>query len=112
MAEEILHTQRVIHRISGRRGRLFRPPYGKTNSTVNDIAARYGLHTVLWDVAADDYRKDVSGAQVAKSVLAGVRNGSIVLLHMHGDGSSACEALPEIIADSRARFELVKFRRD
>ena len=60
-------------------------------------------------MAADDYRKDVSGAQVAKSVLAGARNGSIVLLHMHGDGSAACEALPEIIAGLRGRgFELVK----
>lgn len=109
VAEEILRTQRVIHRISGRRGRLFRPPYGKTSSTVNDVAARYGLHTVLWDVAADDYRKEVSGTQVAKSVLAGARNGSIVLLHMHGDESAACEALPEIIAGLRVRgFELVK----
>ena len=107
--EEILRAQRAIYRISGRRGRLFRPPYGKTSSTVNDVAARYGLHTVLWDVAADDYRKDVSGAQVAKSVLAGAQNGSIVLLHMHGDGSAACEALPEIIAGLRGRgFELVK----
>ena len=77
--------------------------------TVNNIAARHGLHTVLWDVAADDYRKDRTGRQVTNSVLAGARNGSIVLLHMHGDGSAACEALPDIIAGLRGRgFELVK----
>ncbi len=108
IAGEIIRTQRAIHRLAGRQGRLFRPPFGKLDPVVKRVAAMNGLQTVLWDVAADDYRKDVTGEQVKRAVLGGVRNGSIILLHMHGDGSASCDALPSIITGLRERgFELV-----
>ncbi|MCU0844461.1 MAG: polysaccharide deacetylase family protein [Spirochaetes bacterium] len=108
VANEIMRAQRVIHRLTGRQGRLFRPPFGKIDPVVKQVVAMNGLQTILWDVAADDYRKDVTGEQVKRAVLGGVRNGSIILLHMHGNGSASCDALPSIISGLRSRgFELV-----
>ncbi len=108
VADEIMRAQRAIYALTGRQGRLFRPPFGKVDAVVKEVAARHGLYTVLWDVAADDYRREVTSEQVARAVLGGARNGSIVLLHMHGNGSASCEALPAIITGLRGRgFELV-----
>ncbi|HSV97204.1 MAG TPA: polysaccharide deacetylase family protein [Spirochaetota bacterium] len=108
VTEEILRAQSAIHRLTGRQGRLFRPPYGKVDPVVREAAARNGFHTVLWDVAADDYRNDVTPEQVTRAVLGGVRNGSIILLHMHGNKTASCVAVPAIISGLRNRgFELV-----
>ena len=55
ICEEITRTQIIMEKITGRSGVLFRPPFGKTDDRVAQIAADAGLRTVLWDVATDDY---------------------------------------------------------
>jgi len=78
--QQIASTKRAIEGASGRRVRLFRPPYGVRNATVDATARRLGLVEVLWTVDSAD-SLGANYAQIARNVLAAMRPGSIILMH-------------------------------
>lgn len=103
ICEEITRTQIIMEKITGRSGVLFRPPFGKTDDRVAQIAADAGLRTVLWDVATDDYAPGIRGEDIKRMVLTGVRSGSIVLLHMNGESKATGEVMPDIVAQLKKK---------
>ncbi|NBH09921.1 polysaccharide deacetylase family protein [Amycolatopsis sp. SID8362] len=76
---EISRTQQAIAAGGGGTPRLFRPPYGETNATVQAVASKYGLRQIIWDVDSQDW----NGASVDAIVAANARlqNGQIILMH-------------------------------
>ncbi|MFC9941712.1 polysaccharide deacetylase family protein [Streptomyces pratensis] len=76
---ELSRTQQAIAAAGGGTPKLFRPPYGETNSTVRSVAAKYGLTQVIWDVDSQDW----NGASTDAIVQANARltNGQIILMH-------------------------------
>lgn len=76
---EISRTQQAIANAGGGTPKLFRPPYGETNSTVQSVLARYGLTQIIWDVDSQDW----NGASVDAIVQANARltNGQVILMH-------------------------------
>ncbi|MFF4836049.1 polysaccharide deacetylase family protein [Streptomyces sp. NPDC001315] len=76
---EISRTQQAIANAGGGTPRLFRPPYGETNSTVKAVEAKYGLTEIIWDVDSQDW----NGASTDSIVQAAGRltNGQIILMH-------------------------------
>jgi peptidoglycan/xylan/chitin deacetylase (PgdA/CDA1 family) len=89
---EISRTQQAIAGAGGGTPRLFRPPYGETNATVQSIAAGYGLRQILWDVDSQDW----NGASTDAIVQANARltNGQIILMHEWSANTLA--AIPRI----------------
>jgi peptidoglycan/xylan/chitin deacetylase (PgdA/CDA1 family) len=89
---EISRTQQAIANAGGGTPKLFRPPYGETNSTVKSVEAKYGLTEVLWDVDSQDW----NGASTDSIVQAASRltNGQVMLMHDWSANSMA--ALPRI----------------
>jgi peptidoglycan/xylan/chitin deacetylase (PgdA/CDA1 family) len=105
---EIEWTQIVMYALTGRQSALYRPPYGEHDERVSRIAAEAGLTTVQFDVASGDPDPTVSKERLVRSVTAGVRNGSIIVMHVNGRGWKTAEALPEIIGALRRKgFSLV-----
>jgi peptidoglycan/xylan/chitin deacetylase (PgdA/CDA1 family) len=76
---EISRTQQAIANAGGGTPRLFRPPYGETNSTVQSIASRYGLRQIIWDVDSQDWNNASVDAIVAAN--ARLTNGQVILMH-------------------------------
>jgi len=76
---EISRTQQAIANAGGGTPRLFRPPYGETNSTVQSVASRYGLRQIIWDVDSQDWNNASVDAIVAAN--ARLTNGQIILMH-------------------------------
>jgi peptidoglycan/xylan/chitin deacetylase (PgdA/CDA1 family) len=76
---EVGRTQTAIADAGGGTPRLFRPPYGETNSTLKSVEAKYGLTEIIWDVDSQDW----NGAGVDAIVQANSRltNGQIILMH-------------------------------
>ncbi|TAL39448.1 MAG: polysaccharide deacetylase family protein [Spirochaetes bacterium] len=99
---EIGRVQDSLLRLTGYHAVLFRPPYGEFNDTVVGIARSLGMILVMWDVSPQDYQ-NLPGGQIARVVLDGATNGSIVLMHMRGDSTGTIEALPAIVDGLRAR---------
>ena len=80
-----------------------RPPYGATNTLVRRIIAARHQRQVLWSIDTQDWSRPGTGTIRARA-LAGVRAGSIVLLHDGGgDRSQTLAALPSILDELGAR---------
>jgi peptidoglycan/xylan/chitin deacetylase (PgdA/CDA1 family) len=80
--DELLRTERLIAPYLGDH-KLFRPPYGAHNSTVDKVVRELGYHIVLWSVDSEDWRAerkpsgwiDVSTSQIR------LRGHSVFLCH-------------------------------
>jgi peptidoglycan/xylan/chitin deacetylase (PgdA/CDA1 family) len=98
----------AIERVCGAWPRYFRAPHAFRNPWVSCIARSLGQTTVGWCLGVWD--SDRPGAEViAARVLAGIRPGSVVLLHdgdgsdLEGDRTQTAMALPDIIEGLWAR---------
>ncbi|MDQ0797639.1 peptidoglycan/xylan/chitin deacetylase (PgdA/CDA1 family) [Streptomyces sp. B1I3] len=79
MDSEVSRTQQAIANAGGGTPKLFRPPYGETNATLQGVTAKYGLTQIIWDVDSQDW----NGASTDAIVQANARltNGQIILMH-------------------------------
>ncbi|MER6133825.1 polysaccharide deacetylase family protein [Streptomyces sp. NPDC001815] len=89
---EISRTQQAIAAAGGGTPKLFRPPYGETNSTVKAVEARYGLTEILWNVDSQDWNGVGTDAIVQAAGRLG--NGQVIL--MHDWSANARAAIPRI----------------
>jgi peptidoglycan/xylan/chitin deacetylase (PgdA/CDA1 family) len=99
---EITRCADVLRRLTGSAGRWFRPS-GTVHATpaILDAAGRAGYATSLsYDVDPSDYA-DPGAAAVTARVLAAVRAGSIVSLHLGHLGT--VQAMPAILDGLRSR---------
>ncbi|WP_169983096.1 polysaccharide deacetylase family protein [Microbispora sp. H10836] len=96
---ELQRTQQAIQQATGSAPKLFRPPYGETNSTLKSVEQQLGLREIIWDVDSQDW----NGASTSAIVQAAGRlqNGQIIL--MHDQYSTTVQAIPQIAANLRSR---------
>jgi polysaccharide deacetylase family sporulation protein PdaB len=95
IVKELQMVKDDVRKITGHKINIFRPPYGRYNSRVLDIANELGYTMVLWqinsgDYGCDDYRK------IKQRILNNVRSGDIIL--MHSGVPATIEALPQILS--------------
>jgi peptidoglycan-N-acetylglucosamine deacetylase len=99
MNSEIGNTQQTLQQITGTAPKLFRPPYGETNSTLKSVEAQYGLTEIIWDVDSQDWNGASTSAIVAAN--AQLQNGQIIL--MHDWPANTVAAIPQIAAGLASR---------
>ena len=82
---------------------LYRPPYGILNSAALSIARQQRWRTLLWSHWGRDWEARATPESIAVLVSAGLRPGSVVLLHdaddygAPGSWRSTVAALPRIL---------------
>jgi peptidoglycan/xylan/chitin deacetylase (PgdA/CDA1 family) len=96
---EISRTQQAIANAGGGTPKLFRPPYGETNATLQAVEAKYGLTQIIWDVDSQDWNNASVDAIVAAN--ARLTNGQIIL--MHDWPANTVAAIPRIAQGLAAR---------
>ncbi len=99
MRSDLSQTNQAIQSATGSAPRLFRPPYGETNSTLQSVASSLGMIQVIWDVDSQDW----NGASVSQIVSnAGrLQAGQVILMH---DGiQNTRSAIPQIMANLASR---------
>src|SRR5690606_4552670 len=79
MESEISRTQQAIANGGGGTPKLFRPPYGETNSTLRSAEAKYGLTEVIWDVDSQDWNNASTDAIVQAA--SRLNDGQVILMH-------------------------------
>lgn len=89
---EISRTQQAIATAGGGTPKLFRPPYGETNSTVKAVATKYGLTEIIWNVDSQDWNGASTDAIVAAA--GRLTSGQVILMHDWSANSRA--AIPRI----------------
>ena len=103
--DEIEHTDAALRR-AGHAGPIhFRSPYGKKYAALPYHLATTGRTNVFWDVEPETFPEIARDAErIAAHVLAEVRPGSIVLLHMMGASrAESLRAVPAIVEGLHAR---------
>ncbi|WP_449062512.1 polysaccharide deacetylase family protein [Planomonospora algeriensis] len=96
---ELQRTQQAIQQATGTAPRLFRPPYGETNSTLRAVEQQLGLTEVLWDVDSQDWN-NASTFQIVQAA-GRLQNGQVIL--MHDNYASTIAAIPQIASNLRSR---------
>jgi peptidoglycan/xylan/chitin deacetylase (PgdA/CDA1 family) len=99
VAQQIMEGGAILSAFVGRPIDLFRPPHGRYDKRVLEIASAMGYRTVFWSDAPED-TKNISPALEVQRVLAQASPGGIVLLH--SGQYRTIEALPVIIDKLRA----------
>ncbi len=66
---------------TGTTPKLWRPPGGLTNASVNEQAAKAGLAGILWDVIPFDWINDSNTAASRQLLISQIKRGSVVLMH-------------------------------
>lgn len=100
LRSELLNTKREIERATREPVTLFRPPYGARDARTDRAVNRLGMVPIIWDVDT----RDSAGAgsdEIAANAEAGMRPGSIILMHDTYDRSLA--ALPRVLQAARRR---------
>ncbi|MFF3710803.1 polysaccharide deacetylase family protein [Streptomyces phaeochromogenes] len=96
---EISRTQQAIAAAGGGTPKLFRPPYGETNSTVKAVEAKYGLTEIIWDVDSQDWNG--AGTDAIVQAAGRLGNGQVILMHDWSANTRA--AIPRIAQGLTAR---------
>lgn len=79
-----------------------RPPHGFKSLRLVWLARREGWHLAAWSLDSRDYREADAG-RVAKTVLSGLRPGTVILLHDGPAQAVTAEALPLVLEGLMAR---------
>jgi peptidoglycan-N-acetylglucosamine deacetylase len=105
---EVGRTISLLTSLSGRSVTCTRPPDGRYDATTLDQLGPRNQTLVLYSADTRDWARPGVDTIVSRA-LAGLTNGSIILMHDGGgDRSQTVAALPQIIAAVRARgFTLV-----
>jgi peptidoglycan/xylan/chitin deacetylase (PgdA/CDA1 family) len=80
MAGELEETNKLIHDITGKRPKLFRPPYGVTNPNLAKAVKKVDMQSIGWSLRSfDTVAKDPK--ELLEQILLKVEGGDIILLH-------------------------------
>lgn len=91
LREEIIRTQEVIQKITGKRTNLLRPPHGRFDFFLRKVARELAHRIVMWSLDCRDYKGSIS----VEKITTHVGNGSILLFHDPSPGT--VKALPWIV---------------
>ena len=97
--DEMNRTNQAIQNAGSPKPTLYRPPYGETNSTIQQAAQALGLRLITWDVDSQDWN-NASTSSIVNAVNR-LQNGQVILMH---DGiANTNNALSQIANNLRSR---------
>jgi len=105
VASQLRRTDAIIRQWAGVEPRLFRPPYGKYNDTVLQVAKDLGYQVILWSTDSLDW-ESLTADQIVRNAAPGIAPGGIILMHSASGGpqevlTGTIRALPRIIRNAR-----------
>jgi peptidoglycan-N-acetylglucosamine deacetylase len=108
IVREFKNSQAEIRKVTGKKPRYFRPPFGEVDEHVAELAKKAGLVTIQYDIASGDPDPDLSPKRIVRVLLRDAQGGSIIVFHMNRNGVHTAEFLPKIIEGLRKKgFTLV-----
>jgi peptidoglycan/xylan/chitin deacetylase (PgdA/CDA1 family) len=81
IAGQFSRANDAITAATGRTPTLWRPAGGLSNDAVRQVAGRFGLAEILWDVIPFDWANDSNTAATRYMLMTQIKPGSVVLFH-------------------------------
>ena len=79
LRDDINKNQELIFSITGKKAKLFRPPFGVTNPPIAKALKNFNFHIIGWSLRSFDTIHEPE--KVIKKVTANVKAGDIILFH-------------------------------
>lgn len=98
--KELKENEEMIARLTGKRTRLFRPPFGEYNNTNIRAARKNGYEVIQWSVDSLDWQ-ELGVEAVVDRILKNAHPGAIILFH--NNAKYTPEALPVILKNLKAQ---------
>ncbi len=106
VTRELYDTDLAIHRVIGKRPRLFRPPYGVTNPMIARSLRRLNHTVVGWSIRSFDTIISDRGKLFSR-VTRSLKDGDIILFHDYSQ--AMIDILPDVIEHIRkSGLEIVR----
>jgi peptidoglycan/xylan/chitin deacetylase (PgdA/CDA1 family) len=100
---EIRHTNALLEKATGRKPKLFRPPYGMIDKRGAACLKELDMRIVYWGAVPEDWQ-GVGAARVVERVCRKLADGSLIVLHEGSHiASQTLEATREIVARAKAQ---------
>jgi peptidoglycan/xylan/chitin deacetylase (PgdA/CDA1 family) len=96
VVQQLVTARTVIERATRQPVVLFRPPYEGRTPAIDNVVRALSMLEVLWNVDSRDSVGYTNYLGIERNVLAGLRPGSIIL--MHENHGQTIRALPTIFA--------------
>ena len=97
--DEVLKTERIILKLTGKRPRFFRFPGGYCDHRTVALVESLGYRVVRWTFASGDPDRNITPLRLKRWVLQKTRLGAILIFHLNGRGYSTAAALPMIVRE-------------
>ncbi len=81
IAAQFSRADDAINAATGRTPTLWRPAGGLSNDVVRQVAGRFGLAEILWDVIPFDWANDSNTGATRFMLMSQIKPGSVVLFH-------------------------------
>lgn len=102
IVKEICDAQEIIEQATGKKPKVFRPPYGNSNATVVDVCKSAGIDNIIfWSVDTNDWKPGTTKADIVAKTTKEARGGAIILLHDRF--TKSVEAAGDIIDELKAK---------
>lgn len=114
MERDLMKTEGLLLRVTGKKPLLFRPPYGVTNPVVAKVAKKLGYKVIGWSVRSlDTVLKDAD--KITERVVERLHPGAVILMHDNRDVTpKALEMIITMAKEEGYRFvgldELIGFK--
>ncbi len=89
-------AEKMIVHVQDRQSRLFRPPYGAYDGSLQTALAARNLNLLLWDIDSQDWADPIPKS-IANRVIAEARQKGRGVILLHDIHSRSVEALPLIL---------------
>ena len=80
MAAELEQTNDIVHQLTGRKPKLFRPPYGVTNPNLAKAVKITGMKSIGWSIRSFDTTAR-NPQELLNRILGQLKGGDVILLH-------------------------------
>ncbi len=97
---ELSKNEAVLHTLTGKAIRYFRPPGGHANAATKEAAARQGFTGIFWTVLCSPYEGS-RYVSMADHVINNACDGAIIL--MHNGEPATTSSLPRIVNELRSK---------
>ncbi len=95
MKKELEQTESIIRRMTGKKMKMFRPPYGVTNPVLARVIRNLGYHVIGWSLKSKDTVASDKHLLLAK-LKKKVKSGDLILFHDNRD--ILIEVIPAFIS--------------
>lgn len=87
-------SERLLVNLTGEPLRYFRPPWGISSPETRRQLRRRRLTRVLWDVMAQDWKQNITPADIADRIKSQVFDGAVICLHDAGEDTGGAKGAP------------------